>query len=65
MILYSLLTLKKLFISVVLVSGVKQSDSVIHIPYLFFFKFFSHLVCYIILSRVPCAIQSVLDGYPF
>ena len=33
--------------------------------YLFFLKFFSHLGCYIILSRVPCAIQQVLVGYPF
>ena len=32
--------------------------------YLFFFKFFSHLCCYIILSRVPYAIQQVLVGYP-
>ena len=37
-----------------LVSGVQQSDSDIHI--LFFFKFFSHLGYYRILSRVPCAI---------
>ena len=29
--------------------------------YLFFFKFFSHLDCYIILSRGPC----VTVGYPF
>ena len=28
--------------------------------YLFFFRFFSHLGCYIILTRVPCAIQQVL-----
>ena len=33
--------------------------------YLFFFKFFSHLGCYIILSRVPCAVHYVLIGYPF
>ena len=26
--------------------------------YLFFFKFFSHLGCCIILSRVPCALDS-------
>ena len=25
--------------------------------YLFFFKFFSHLGCYILLSRVPCAVK--------
>ena len=29
-----------------------------------FFKFFSGLGCYIILSRIPCAIQQVLVGYP-
>ena len=28
--------------------------------YLFFFKFFSHLGCYIILSRIPCVVQEVL-----
>ena len=33
--------------------------------YLFFFKFFSHLGYYRILSRVPCAIQQVLVGYLF
>ena len=33
--------------------------------YLLFFKFFSHLGCYIILSRVPCAIQEVLISYLF
>ena len=41
--------------NVVLVSSVQQNDSVIH--YLFFFKFFSHLGHYIILSRVLCSIQ--------
>ena len=34
--------------------------------HLFIFKSFSHLGCYIILSRVQyCAIQQVLVGYPF
>ena len=33
--------------------------------YLFFFKFFSHLGYYRILTRVPCAIQQVLVGYLF
>ena len=32
---------------------------------LFFLKFFSHLGYYGLLSRVPCAIQQVLVGYPF
>ena len=31
----------------------------------FFLKFFSHLGYYGLLSRVPCAIQQVLVGYPF
>ena len=40
----------------VLVSVVQQSDSAIYMhTYLFIFKFFSQLGCYIILSRVPCA----------
>ena len=33
--------------------------------YLFFFKFFSHLGYYRILTRVPCAIQQALVGYLF
>ena len=33
--------------------------------YLFFFRFFSHLGYYRILSRVPCAIQEVLVGSLF
>ena len=45
-------------ISNVLVSGVQQSDSVIHICiYLFFFRFFSIMGYYKILNTVPCAIQ--------
>ena len=55
----------QLIYNVVLVSGVQQSDSVIHIHTLFFSKFFSHLVYSRILSRVPCAIQQVLVGYLF
>ena len=49
--------------NVVLVSGVQQSESVIHIyivdiyPYLLFFSFFSHIGHYRVLSRVLCAIQ--------
>ena len=31
--------------------------------YLFFFKFFSHLDYYRILSSIPCAIHWVLVGY--
>ena len=45
-------------ISNVLVSGVQQSDSVIHICiYLFFFRFFSIKGYYKILNTVPCSIQ--------
>ena len=45
----------------VLVSGVQQSDSVEYIyRYPLFFRFFSHLGHYRVLSRVPCAIQWVL-----
>ena len=47
-----------------LVSGVQQSDAVIHIhSYLVFFKLFSLVGYYKILSRVPCAIQKGLAGY--
>ena len=41
----------------------KQSEGHMGVPYtilfflLFFFKSFSHLGCYIILSSVPCAVQ--------
>ena len=59
-----LVILKKMYIgveliyNVMLVSGVQQSDSVIHIfIYPFFFIFFSHIGYYRILSRAPCAIQ--------
>ena len=37
----------------VLVSGVQQSDSVIHIHISGFFKFFFHLGCYRVLCRDP------------
>ena len=44
--------------NVSIVSGVQQSDSVLYIyMYLFFFKFFSHLGYYRILSSVPCVLQ--------
>ena len=45
---------------VVLVSGIQQSDSVIHIYIFFIYSFFtfsSLIVYYKILSIVPCAIQ--------
>ena len=38
--------------------GVYSSDSVIHVyMHLLFLKFFTHLACYIVSSRVPWAIQ--------
>ena len=39
--------------NVILISGVLQSDSVIHIS--IFFRFFSDIGYYRVLSRVPCA----------
>ena len=42
---------------VVFVSSVQQKDSIIHIS--FFFRFFSHIDYYRILSRDPCAILYV------
>ena len=42
--------------SVVLISGVQQNDSVVHI-YIFFLVFFSIVVCQRVLNIVPCAIQ--------
>ena len=45
-----------LIYNVLLISVVKHSDSVIHI-YLFFFIFLSVMVCYMILTIVPCVIQ--------
>ena len=40
-----------------IVSGVQQSDSVIHIHISILLKFFSHLGYYRPLSRIPCAIE--------
>ena len=45
-----------LIYNVLLVSGIQQSDSVIHI-YLSFIRFFSIIGYYKILNIVPCAIQ--------
>ena len=44
-----------LIYNVVLVSGIQKSDSVIHVPSLFF-RFFSRLGYYRMLSRIPCSI---------
>ena len=58
--------LMELIYSIVLVSGVKHSDSVIYIYiYIFLFRFFSLIGYYKILSIVPCAIQYTLVGYLF
>ena len=46
--------------NVVLVLGVQQSNSVIHIIYYLFFRLFPHISHYKVLSRVSCAIQEVL-----
>ena len=48
-----------------LVSAVQQSDSAIHTYISIFFRFFSLIGYYKILSIVPCAIQWVLVVYLF
>ena len=58
----------QLIYNVVFVSGIQQSGSCVYIYiYIFFhfFRFFSHVGYNKILSRIPCAIQEVLVGYPF
>ena len=50
----------ELIYHVVLVSGVQQSDSAVHIHIYIPYRFFSHIGYHRILSRVPCAIQWVL-----
>ena len=60
----------QLIYNVVLVSSVQQNDSVIHIYVAsqlarFFFRFFSIIGYYKILSIVSCAIQQVLYVYLF
>ena len=47
----------QLIYNLVLVSGVQQSEAVMHIIYPFFFRLFPHVAYYRILSRVPCAMQ--------
>ena len=49
--------------SVVIVSGIQQSDSDVcgyRHRYMFFFRFFHHVGHYRVLSRIPCTIQWVL-----
>ena len=50
--------------SVVLVSGVQQSESVIY-THTSTLRFFSHVGHYRVLHRVPCAIQQILFSYLF
>ena len=47
------------------VSGVQESESVMHIHISSLFRFFSHIGHYRVLSRVPCTIQQVLISYLF
>ena len=54
----------ELISSVVLVSGVQQSESVIH-THTSTLRFFSHVGHYRVLHRVPCAIQQILFSYLF
>ena len=59
---FTVLTLKTFFklnyiqliYNIVLISAIQKSDSVLHI---YFFKFFSIMIYYMILNIVPCAIQ--------
>ena len=56
----------QLIYNVVLVSGVQQSDLVIHTHIsILFGDSISHIGYYKVLSRVPCAIQQVLVDYLF
>ena len=54
----SLIDVQLIYI-VVLISAVQQSDSVVY-AYISFFRFFSLIGYYKILSIVPCAIQKIL-----
>ena len=55
----------QLIYNVVLVSAVQQSESAKLYIYPRFFRFFSHIGHYRVLSRVPCAIPQVLISYLF
>ena len=50
--------------NVVLVSGVQQVESVMHI-HIYSLRFVSDIGHYKVVSRVPCAIQEVLISYLF
>ena len=51
--------------TIVLVSGVQQSDSVLHKHTSIYFRFFSLTGYYKVLSIVLCAIQQIFVGYLF
>ena len=51
--------------NVVLVSGVKQSDSVTYIHIFILFQIFFHVSYYRVWNGVPCAIQHILVYYLF
>ena len=55
----------ELIYDVVIVSGVQQSDSVIHTHISIFSRLFSLIGCYKISSIVPCVIQYIFVVYPF
>ena len=55
----------QLIYNVVLVPGVQQSDSFIHINISILFQILFHIGYYRILSRGPCAIKEVLVDYLF
>ena len=46
--------------NVVFISGIQQSESVIHIYIFTLLRFFSHIGHYRVLSRVPCAVGNLL-----
>ena len=49
------------WLMMLLLSGVQQSESFIHMYILFFFRFFSHIGYYRVLSRLPCAVHRSLS----
>ena len=51
--------------TIVLVSGVQQTDSVLYMHVSILFQILFPLGCYRILKRVPCAIQEVSVGFLF
>ena len=60
---FFVLTEVQLLYSIALISAAWQSESIIHIYIHSFFRFFSYIGHYRILSRVPCAEQQVLTYF--